>query len=357
MQVYRFLPILCCFLTIFSVAGQDEISNSIQSDSTKALDGDRSKVKVSGVIQVHYLNEFDTNRDSLRDPDGFRILRARLIVEGKIDKKIGYHLMVDPRSPEQGGILRDAYIEFGHLKNQKLRVGRQKTQFGWENRQSSTELYTVNRAEMSDAVSRGENLRDNGIGLIGFVKINKRWRLEDAITFTNGTRADVTGPYDFQSRKALFGRIGPRYKNENFELRFGFSFGKGGFRYLGDTIDDPADDVFVKYFRIGTDLQLDHKLLYFAAEYGFGEDIAGDTLYQEPFGYQCLLAIKTKWDFGPLVRYDVTEDEWKVLTLGAYYGKPKDKLRFLVNYVFRGNVTDIPEGHDDRLYIQMQLKF
>ena len=35
----------------------------------------------------------------------------------------------------------------------------------------------------------------------------------------------------------------------------------------------------------------------------------------------------------------------------------KDKFRILVNYVFRGNIIDIPQGHDDRLYIQMQIVF
>ena len=34
--------------------------------------------QISGVIQVHYLNEFNTNGDNISDPDGFRILRARL---------------------------------------------------------------------------------------------------------------------------------------------------------------------------------------------------------------------------------------------------------------------------------------
>ena len=60
---------------------------------------------------------------------------------------------------------------------------------------------------------------------------------------------------------------------------------------------------------------------------------------------------------GPLNKYDVFEDEWKVLTCVAYYGNPKDKFRILVNFVFRGNVKDIPKGHDDRLYMQMQIVF
>jgi hypothetical protein len=313
--------------------------------------------QISGVIQVHYLNEFNTNGDNIRDPDGFRILRARLIAKGSINKKISYEIMIDPRAPEQGGILRDAYLEFNYIKNQKIRVGQQKTQFGWENRQSITELFTVNRAEMSDGVSRGENLRDIGIGVLGHIPVNDNLRFENSITFTNGTRMNVTGPYDFNTRKALWGRLGARYKNNNLTISLGGSFALGGLRYLGDNIADPSDDVYAGIKRAGADMEIDHKYFFLMGEYGKGTDMVSDTIYGEPSGYQTLLVLKTKWKVGPLVRYDVFEDEWKALTCGAYYGNPKDKFRILVNYVFRGNITDVPGGHDDRLYIQCQLAF
>lgn len=285
------------------------------------------------------------------------MLRARLDAKGKISEKIFYELMIDPRAPEQGGILRDAFIEFQHIKNHKIRVGRQKTQFGWENRQSITELYTVNRAEISDAACRGFNLRDNGVGMLGHIPINKNFRIEDAVTYTNGTRMDVTGPYDFNTKKALWGRVGLRYKKKDFTMHLGGSFGTGGIRDISDNIFDPADDVYIDFKRMGADMQVDHKYFFLGGEYAMGTDKVKDTLYAEPVGYQVLLALKTKWKVGPLARYDTSEDEWKVLTLGAYYGLPKDRFRVLVNYVFRGGVTDIPKGHDDRLYVQMQLRF
>ena len=58
-----------------------------------------------------------------------------------------------------------------------------------------------------------------------------------------------------------------------------------------------------------------------------------------------------------MIRYDVFEDEFKRITFGAFYGLPNEKLRFLINYEYRGLYTDIPNGHDDRLYIQMQIVF
>ena len=355
---------ICCLLLLTNliVAKAQKVKNgenSIAGQKNKA-DSSKSKspkVKISGVIQFHYLNEFNTNGDTIRDPDGFRILRARLTAKGDINKYISYELMIDPRAPEQGGILRDAFMEFHVIKNQSIRVGQQKTQFGWENRQSSTELYTVNRAEMSDGVSRGENLRDIGIGVLGHIKINKKFRFENAITFTNGTRSNVRGPFDFNTKKALWGRIGIRYKQEDFKISFGGSFGKGGLRYLGDNIEDPADDIYANFSRIGTDFQIDHPKFFLAAEYAQGIDKVGAAVEGEPVGFQTIIALKTKWNIGPLARYDTFEDEWKVVTLGAYYGQLTSKFRVLANYVFRSNIKDVPQGHDDRFYIQMQVKF
>ena len=313
--------------------------------------------KISGVIQAHYLEEFNTNGDTIRDPGGFRILRARLTAKGKVMKDVTYELMIDARPPEPRGFLRDAFIGLHHIKDQEIRIGQQKTQFGWENRQSITDLYTVNRAEMSDAASRGENLRDIGIGIIGHIKLNKQWRIEDAVTFTNGTRSNVAGPYDFNTKKALWGRLGLRYKKDDLELNAGGSFGTGGIRYLYNDILDPADDVFANFNRYGADVQAESKHFFFAAEYAAGEDVVADTLFAEPMGYQAMLAVKTKWKAGPLVRYDVFEADWSVWTFGAYYGEKNAPLRVLVNYVVRSGVTDIPGGYDDRLYVQLQVVF
>ena len=354
----RFLLLSLC-LCVATGHTQTSARKKSLKDFTEKMSGDSTKfkVKVSGVIQVHYMDEFNTNGDTVNDPGGFRILRARLTAKGSINKYVSFDLMIDPRAPEQGGILRDAFIELHVIKNQSIRIGQQKTQFGWENRQSSTELFTVNRAEMSDGVSRGENLRDIGVGLLGHIKINDNLRFENDITLTNGTRSNVHGPSDFNTKKALWGRVGLRYKQNDFKVWWGGSFGMGGLRYLGDDLVDPADDRYVDFGRIGADLQIDHKNFFLAAEYGMGKDKMHGVIEGEPMGYQVLVATKTKWNLGPLARYDVFEDEWKVLTLGAYYGLPKDKFRVLTNYVFRSNIKDKPNGHDDRFYVQMQIRF
>lgn len=336
----------------------------LKLDSTKLLpnkllknDLKVSGVFISGVIQVHYLNEFNTNGDSIRDPDGFRILRARLTAKGKVNKFTSYQLMIDPRAPELGGVLRDAFMAFSLTKKQSLRVGQQKTQFGYENRQSVTELYVVNRAEMSDGLARGLNLRDIGLGLIGSTKLNETWKIENAFTFTNGAKMNVQGPFDFSNTKNGFGRIGLQYKKKEFECSLGFSAAMGGIKDLGNDLVDPLDDVFIRFKRIGTDLQIENKWFFLAGEYAMGTEKIQDTISGNPFGYYGIIAVKSKWNIGPLFRVDAFEDEYQRLTAGLYYGKPKDKLRVLINYEFRGKILDIPTGHDDRLYIQFQIRF
>jgi Phosphate-selective porin O and P len=252
--------------------------------------------------------------------------------------------------------LRDAYIAFHVIKNQEIRVGQQKTLFGYENTQSITELYVVNRSDVSDNLARGFTLRDIGLGLLGNIPLNKNFRLEDAGTFTNGAKMNVAGPFDFSNTKAGWGRIDVRYKKDNLMIRLGGSAGTGGIKDLGNNLANPKDDIEIKYKRFGTDLEIEHKLFSLAAEYIKGSNHEKHNFYHTS-GYYAILAGKTKWKIGPLIRYESTDDEFKQVTAGAYYGLPKDKFRILVNYQFRKKITDIPEGHDDRLYIQMQVVF
>jgi hypothetical protein len=350
--------ILTGFLFGFQVVHSQTDDLETGPDSS-ALSKKAKKYKphLSGFLQVHFLEPFNTNGDSIVEPDRFRVLRARISVDGKINKFVSYVIEIDPRSPQITGILRDAYISLKFIPDQTIRVGQQKTQFGYENRESSSRLYVVNRSEMSDNLSRGYNLRDIGIGLIGKIKINEQYRFEDAITLVNGAGMNVAGIEDFNRKKNLWGRIGIRYKNEDLLWRFGISGGIGDQKDLGDDPVNPADDFIINFKRYGLDAEIEHKWFFMAAEYAGGTENVGDTL-SNPFGYYVLLAGKTKWKTGPLIRYDVLTDEWKRWTVGAYYGLPNDKIRILLNYEFRGyHLAEVPYGEDDRLYIQLQVRF
>lgn len=314
------------------------------------------KVDFGGMMQVHYLTEFNTNGDSLLDPDGFRILRARIQAKGYIYKWVSFELMYDVRAPEQNGILRDAFVAFHFFPHQELRFGQQKTQFGYEGRQSIQELYVVNRTDMSDNLSRGYNLRDIGLGLIGKIPLNNEWSIQDAITFTNGSKFNVTGPQQFSRTHNGWGRLGIRYKKSDLQFDAGTSAGKGVIPDFGLDPLDPADDTHTYFKRLGFDAEAEQKWFSLAAEYALGTDLLNDTI-SDRFGYYFTLALKSPWKVGPLVRYDQTDDEFHRWTAGAYYGNPKDKFRVLINYEFRKKILDVPEGHDDRFYVQAQVSF
>ena len=196
-SVQSVLPaLLACFFSA-KIAAQDTIHPANDGEVTTTSDffsnpsgafrfmpkdssgkkSNKYKPDFGGILQVHYMNEFNTNGDSIQDPDGFRILRARVNASGFVNDFISYEFMFDLRAPDHNGIVRDAYIAFHFLPNQELRFGQQKTIFGYEDVQSIRELYVVNRAEMSDAISRGVNLRDNGLGLVGKIPLNKNWSI------------------------------------------------------------------------------------------------------------------------------------------------------------------------------------
>ena len=307
-------------------------------------------------MQTFYRHAFETGDDGVFDAPNFRVQRVRLGVRGDLYKWLSYEVEVDPRAPEVTGLLRDAFLAFKFVPRHQLRVGQQKTQFGYENRESSSDLFAVNRTELSDALSRGVNLRDIGVGLIGNIKLGTGWRLEDAITVVNGnglnTQADST------RRKNVWGRMGLRYRNDAADLtvRIGGSGATGDQIAEGVDANDPADDYREEFTRAGTDVQIDHRRFLFTAEYVKGTNqntITGDA--DDLDGYYINFVGKTRWKVGPVVRLDTLADEFRRWTVGGYYGLPNVPLRVLVNYEYR-ELKDGVRG-DDKLYIWTQVRF
>jgi hypothetical protein len=243
------------------------------------------------------------------------------------------------------------------IPNHEIRIGQQKTQFGYENTVSSSRLFAVNRTEISDNLSRGKNLRDIGLGLLGNIPLSNRFRIEDAITVVNGAGMNVQD--DDSSQKNVLGRCGIRCKRSNSWVRFGISGGTGDYVDEGDDILDPSDDFVLKFQRVGTDIEIDHKWVFLSTEYVYGTDRVEDE-QDEISGYYINLVGKTHWHVGPIVRLDSLADEYLRWTFGAYYGDAKDRFRLLLNYEFRKIMED-PSGHighgDDKLYLWTQVKF
>ncbi len=309
-----------------------------------------------GYVQAFYRHAFETGEDGVFDAPNFRVQRVRLGVRGDLYKWLSYEVDVDPRAPEVKGLLRDAYLAFRFIPRHQLRVGQQKTQFGYENRESSSDLFAVNRTEVSDSLSRGINLRDIGVGLIGNIRLGKGWRFEDAITVVNG--AGLNAQADSTRRKNLWGRIGLRYRNDAADLtvRIGGSGATGDQIAEGEDADDPADDYLEEFRRAGTDLQVDHRRFLFTAEYVKGTNdntVTNET--DDLDGYYVNVVGKTRWKVGPVVRLDTFADEFRRWTVGGYYGLANVPLRVFVNYEYR-QLKDGVRG-DDKLYVWTQVRF
>lgn len=309
-----------------------------------------------GFVQTHYRHAFETGDDGVFDAPNFRVQRVRLGVRGDLYPWLSYEAEIDPRAPEVTGMLRDAFLAFKVIPRHQLRVGQQKTQFGYENRESSSDLFAVNRAELSDALSRGPNLRDIGVGLIGNVRLGKGWRFEDAVTVVNGAGMNVQA--DTTRRKNVWGRAGLRYRKDAADLtvRVGASGGTGDGIAEGLDPLDPEDDYRHTFSRTGTDVQVDHRRFQMTAEYVRGTNehtLTGEA--EDLSGYYVNLVGKTRWRVGPTVRIDTFADEFRRWTVGAYYGLPNVPLRVMVNYEYR-QLKDGVRG-DDKLYVWTQVRF
>ncbi len=319
-------------------------------DSAKAGKGNK-RVRVSGFMQQFFLKQFDTNHDGEAAADRFRVQRVRLKFSGKVEKNIGYQIEIDPRAPEITGFLRDAYISLYHIPRHEIRFGQQKTQFGYENNVSSSRLYFVNRTDVSDNLSRGINLRDIGVGLLGNFPFSKTFRIEHATTLVNGSGLNVQK--DETKKKNIWGRAGVRYKTDDLMWRFGVS---GGY---GDILEAEAapdsSDLLINFKRLGTDFELEHKWFTAVAEYvqGWNNDpFEGGETVSGFYGY---LTGKTPWQAGPLLRYEnELADGFTRWIIGAYYGMPSAKFRVLLNYEFRKSEEDT---EDNRLYLWCQVRF
>ncbi len=333
--------------------GTQGTQDSPGAANSSSVEWTRTPPEVSGFLQVHYRNAFATGSDSLVDNDDFRVQRVRIGVSGPILPWLSYDIEVDPRAPEIAGVLRDAFIALKIIPRHRLRIGQQKMPFGYENQESSSRLYAVNRTELSDNLSRGINLRDIGVGLSGNLPLDESLRIEDAIAVSNGAGMNVQA--DDTPTKNLWGRLGLRHKSGDNVARLGLSGGMGDFIDV-EIPEDPDDDIQVEFTRVGADVEIDRERYFFSAEYAVGwEDNVTTGESDDPRGYYINWVGKTPWRVGPIVRLDTLGDEYKRWTIGGYYGLSAELFRVMVNYEYRQLKDDLRA--DDKLYTWVQVRF
>lgn len=313
------------------------------------------KVAVSGFLAALYKFRVEQNDDGVRDPDSFRLGKVVVRFSGRVHRRVGYVIEIDPRSPTIQGVLRDGYafLRLGH--GHELRVGQQKTPFGWENGQSSASLYTITRSELSEGLGRGVTHRDLGVGLVGDLELGDALRLEDAVALVNGAGLGVQA--DDTQLKNLWTRLGLRYRAGDLTVRAGVSGA------LGDQVGEPAPGpppVPAERFafrRVGGDVEVDTRWFHLGVEAALGEDEApaGSSETEASVAYVVLVAGKTAWGAGPVVRYDAADaDDFQRVTVGGYWGEPDARARLLAHYEW---FEDDAGAHDGRVTAEVIVRF
>ena len=282
--------------------------------------------EVGGYIQFHF-------NQPIHGPDGrFRLQRTRLSVEGKASERISYEMDIDPRSPDHTGLLRDAFFNVELTPNTRLRVGQHKAKFGYINQRSSSRLYTVNRPELANTLSRGLNLRDIGVTLSGKRPMADERAFEYAISVVNGAGRNVSR--DTNGAKNVSGRIGLRRgRRAATKWRLGLSGSRGDlFRLWKNPDDGPGKGYHRHFTRMGTDFLLDHSRFRLNGEFAIGRE-ENQGAKKTVQGYYLTWVGKTDRTFGPVVRYDsMDHTDYRRVTVGAYHGAPSDDFRILLNY-------------------------
>ncbi|NOT32663.1 MAG: hypothetical protein HOP12_00660 [Candidatus Eisenbacteria bacterium] len=355
------LEVILILLGSATAEAHSDGSASTPDSARVAVQASESRVvlrapKVSGYVQLRYRNAPATSASSRFDGDELSVARLRVSIDGDIAARVSYEIEFDPRATSIAGLLRDAFVTFKLFPRHELRLGQQKTQFGYENRESSGNLFTVNRAEVSDALARGPSVLDVGVGLIGDLSLANGVTLEDATTVVNGNGPNA--PSDDTPRKSAWGRWGLRYRSGSHKLgaRLGVSGGTGDWVDAGNDPLDAADDERRDFARVGADLELDHPRFFLSAEYLSGKETNHATAaLRKSRGYYVSLVGKSPWRIGPTVRYEEFDAKLRRWTVGTFLGLPAETLRAMVNYELRTGNGGV--RGDDRLYLWAQVRF
>jgi len=314
-------------------------------------------VSVTGYLQLQYSNASDSNDDGSVAADTTALRRVRVKLTGTPVDRLSYALMFDPSTP--GNMLRDAYVSLAHIPHHELRLGQQKTQFGYENPESSTRLYTIDRAVVSDKLGRGADLRDIGAGLLGDWKLGSGVGVDYQVTLVNGAGPNVTR--DDTEGKNLWGRLGASWRDPGgaLEVHVGVSGARGSQVGKGADPVDPADDFVYDLVRAGADLVVDHRWVRVMAEVLWGRDSSGGSDTDRMGGYLSVVG-RTPWHAGPIARIeqydantDADGDRQRRYTVGAYYDVSGVNARLIGNL----EIDDSQTAQDDQFLLWAQLKF
>jgi len=288
--------------------------------------------RLSGYIQAQLSAGLDGDGDGVAPTTSLFIRRAYLRVKGNVLEGVGYTLLLDASTP--ASLVRDAFASTTLVPHHEIRLGQQKTQFGYENVESDSALYVIDRAFVSNTLGRGQDLRDIGIGVLGKWDLRAGFGVEYALTAVDGAGPNVLA--DDTPRKNLWGRAGASYQRGDWTVHLGVSGAHGDRFFKADaTSGTPAS--ISRFNRFGLDLRADGPWFFAVAEGVTGTDDAGAGTSRAA-GYYALVAGKTPWNLGPIARVEAFDpdvlapgDLLRRYTLGAYADLKPVAARLLIN--------------------------
>ena len=319
----------------------ENTGTAVQNNLSRLRDSAIPELALNGYIQIRYRND-DTDKT-------FDCRRARLALKGKLSTLMSFKLQTELSGSSQK--LLDAELLFTVHPAIRFSAGQFKIPLSYENCLSSSELKTINRSQVVEAltargrdVSGNQNGRDIGIRLAGeMIQFSDFKLIEYAFGLFNGSGINTA---DRNTQKDMAGRIVFHpWKN----------VGIGGSFYSGRFTPSDAKNEIKDRDRLGVELAADMTLFSVYSEYMRGKD---DPIGKDGwFIMACIPLIQYKIE--AVFRYDqfdpdtgISGNSRSVYTAGINIQLDK-KSRIQVNY----ERLKESEKSGDGLTIQLQAGF
>jgi phosphate-selective porin OprO/OprP len=326
---------------LFLLASSVSPDTADQNKSIGSVGTTASSLMINGYTQVRYRSD-EAN-------ETFDCRRARLALKGNLSPHMSFKLQTELSGSSQK--LLDAELMFTIHPAIRFSAGQFKIPLSHENNLSSSDLKTINRSQVTEAltarskdVAGNQNGRDIGIKLTGeMIQFGDFKLIEYTVGFCNGSGINTA---DRNTQKDGAGRIvvHPR-KN----------IGLGGSLYSGHFTSSDAKGLTTDRSRQGIELFADWTLLSIRSEYLRGKD---DKIKKDGwFVTTCIPLIQGKME--AVLRYDtfdpdieVTGNSKSFYTFGINI--PLDKRsKIQVNY----EMQEESEKSGNSLSIQLQAGF
>ena len=150
--------------------------------SLQSADGD-FKLRIGGVIQAD--DRISLNRESAGAADQFLVRRARLYLEGVVQKYVEFRILPDFGAGQP--LLQEAFIDLDYTPVFRVQAGKFKEPLGLERLQSESNTLFIERGLPSDLAPN----RDVGVQLHGELCGKS---VSYALALVDGVQDDLEGP-------------------------------------------------------------------------------------------------------------------------------------------------------------------